>query len=338
MGSSLTDVLRLYRIHTAMATASVAGIAAYIAGGGPFLIIGAVAGSILHHAWGFSLNEVVDLDVDRRNPDLAHKPLVSGRISRGGGILASFIALALSFALFSTGALLEGGDVLIVMILLSASTLCGGIYDLWGKRFPLSDIFVSLWMGLLVMASAAGVDGWDPGNLGVIAVAVLSLVHILFNNSVEGGLKDVGNDAGSGSRTLAVVTGCRMKGKKLVVAPVFLAWSLLLRASFVIGSAALVLFIADEAGWGMWIVVVVSVLGAGLFAHALTFLWAGREVERKSLLRTFSLHELASFGISLLVILPAAGILPAVIAFAAPVLWLLFFNRVIFGTGLAPKV
>ncbi|MBN1540474.1 MAG: UbiA family prenyltransferase [Candidatus Thermoplasmatota archaeon] len=338
MGASLTDVLGLYRLHTAMATASVAGIAAHIAGGGPALVVGAVAGSIFHHAWAFSLNEVADLEVDSRNPELSHKPLVSGRISRSGGVMASFIALALSFVLFSAGALLDGGDVFAVLILLSLSTLSGTIYDLWGKKFPLSDIFVSIWMGLLVLASAAGSGGWDPGSLGVIAVAVLSSVHILFNNSVEGGLKDVENDAGSGSRTLAVVTGCRIDRGKLVVSPVFFSWAVLLRASFVIGSAVFSLFIAEEAGWGAWVVVVVSILGAGLFTHALTFLRSGREVERKGMLRTFSLHELSSFGISLIVIIPAVGILPALAAFIAPVLWLLFFNRVIFGTGLAPKV
>jgi len=338
MAFSLIDVLKLYRLHTAMATASVAGIAVHLAGGGLFIVAGAALGAIFHHAWAFSLNEVVDIEVDRRNPELAHKPLVSGRISRSGGVMLSFLALGLSFLFFSTGALLGGGEILPSLVLLGLATMSGSIYDLWGKRFPLSDIFVALWMGLLVMASAGGVDGWGPFDLGVIAIALLSSVHILFNNSVEGGLKDVENDAGSGSWTLAVATECRIDQGKLVVSPVFFLWAVLLRAFFVIGSAVFSLLIAEEAGWGTWVVVFVSILGAGLFTHALAFLRSGKEVERKVMLRTFSLHELSSYGISLMVILPATGILPALMAFIAPVLWMLFFNRLIFGTGLAPKV
>ncbi|MGA1820265.1 MAG: UbiA family prenyltransferase [Thermoplasmatota archaeon] len=338
MSGRFLDVLSLYRLHTALVTAAVPGIASYIAGGPPIIVASVVIGSVLHHAWGFSLNEIIDYRVDRTNPDLAHKPLVSGRLSKNTAWLLSFGALALSIAFFTGGALLGGGVPLVALILLLAATLAGWVYDLYGKRFPLSDVFVAAWMFFLVLAGAGSVSGWGPYPVAVWACASLGALHILFNNSVEGGLKDVENDRKAGARTLAVVTRVRIRKGTLRVPTSFMVWGFLLRALFVIGASVFVLFITEGTGVGIWILVAVPLIGLFLAAHSMTFLGRSTAADRGRLIRTFALHEIASFGLSMLVILPAAGVVPAGIAFTAPLAWVVVFNRLIFGTRLVPKV
>jgi 4-hydroxybenzoate polyprenyltransferase len=338
MRFNLLDILRLYRLHTGLVTAAVPGLVAYIAGGGPLLILGVVLGSLSHHAWGFSLNEIADLEVDRGNPDLAHKPLVSGRMTKKQAGIFSFSALAASFLFFFFSTLLEGCCPIVPILFLLGATIAGGIYDLFGKKFPLSDIFVAAWYGLLILAAAAAVDGFGPYPLAVWAAASLGFLHILFNNSVEGGLKDVDNDLGSGARSLAVVSGCTIKNERLKISGPFLIWSYLLRGAFLGTAAVFGLFISEVAGWGRWVLMAVLILGIAIFIHSLTFLQSDSPFERSKLLKTFAIHEILSFALSLLVILPVAGILPAAIALIAPVLWVVFFNRLIFRSGVAPKV
>jgi 4-hydroxybenzoate polyprenyltransferase len=332
------DVLRLYRLHTGLVTAAVPGLIVYILGGGPLLIMGVVLGAISHHAWGFSLNEIADLEVDKGNPELSHKPLVSGRMSKRAAGFLSFSALFISFLLFFISTIIEGCCPVIPMIILLAATISGTIYDLYGKKFPLSDIFVAMWYGLLIMAAASTVERWGPYSVEVWAAASLGFLHILFNNSVEGGLKDVENDHSSGARTLAVSTGCRADEGILRISRSFLIWGFLLRAVFIISASVFVLFISEEAEWGRWITVAVPVMGLFLFVHSLTFLQREVVWNRKKLIKNFALHEIFSFALSLVVILPAAGVVPALIALIAPVLWVVLFNRLIFRSGVAPKV
>ncbi len=338
MRFAVLDVLRLFRIHTAMVTASVPGIAAYLAGGGPFLIAGVVMGSIMHHCWGFSLNEIMDLEVDRRDPDLSHKPLVSGRISKSYAHLLSLLALFASFCLFGIGAFLDGGDLAPVMLFLGLATITGGIYDLYGKKFPLSDIFVAMWLGLLVLAAGSAVSGSGPYEISIWAIALLGALHILFNNSVEGGLKDVENDRVSGARTFAVVTGSRRSQKGLEIPRVFRYWGVILRAAFILVAAVFSFIISQANDWGPWIVILVSIWGIFLFWHGLGFMRSIVKMDRRSLIATFTKHELMSFTLSLLVVLPQAGIPAILITLSAPVIWTIFFNRIMFKTTLAPKV
>lgn len=320
-----------------MATAAVPGIACSLAGGDAIPIILVSAGAFLHHAWGFSLNEIMDLDVDRKVKELSDKPLVSGRVGKGQAILFSTVCLVLSFLSFLGASLMHGTDLLLPMGLLALSTVAGGSYDLRGKTFfAPSDLLVALWMFFLVCASAS-VAGEGAIGPSVWAVAGLASLHILFNNSVEGGLKDVENDRGCNVKTLAVVTGCSNTNGKLRVTIPFFIWAVLLRTAFVAMASVFAYLISDDAGWGDWYTIMISLAGFFLFADALNFLRGGKK-DRKSLLRSFSVHEMGSFGLSLLVVLPAAGPWAVLAAFVVPAAWFVVANRVMFGSGMAPRV
>jgi uncharacterized membrane protein len=123
----------------------------------------------------------------------------------------------------------------------------------------------------------------------------------------------------------------------LKVTTPFLIWAVLLRAAFVAMASVFAFLISDEAGWGDWLTIMVSLVGFVLFTDALNFLRGGKK-DRKSLLRSFSIHEMGSFAMSLLVVLPAAGLWGVLAAFFVPAGWFVFANRVIFKSSMSPKV
>ncbi|MFO8051503.1 MAG: UbiA family prenyltransferase [Thermoplasmatota archaeon] len=337
MGGVL-DVLRLYRLHSGAATASVALVPGLVAGAGiPTLVVIFIA-CMAHHAWGFSLNEIMDLEVDSCSGIHPHKPLVSGRISKRIAHLISTTALIISLASFLAASYMESGYIVLTLALVVGATVAGAIYDIRGKNFPLSDIFVGGWLFFLVLASASASAGTGGFVTAVWAAAVLGALHLVFNNSVEGGLKDTEGDRRAGVRSLAVLLGVRSRGSKVLIPPAFRAWGMTLRGVFIILAAVFSYLISVREGWGSWVVVVVSVWGVFLFAHSLLFLRTGERHPRKKMIRTFSVHEVLSFGLSLLVVAPAVGILGAVFLLVLSLVWFMVMNRIMYGTSISPKV
>ncbi len=338
MSPTFLDILRSGRVHTAMVTAAIPATACIALSGDPFAVGLVVIGAILHHVWGFSLNEIIDLDVDRGNPDLDDKPLVSGRISKREGYIISFAFLILSFLSFAVAGILFSNPFFIPLIFIGSATVCGTIYDLWGKRFPLSDIFMAGWMFFLVLAGVFSSGKVEGLPFPAIAIATLGGLQILFNNSVEGGLKDVRNDRTSGTRTLAVTLGARYEQNILRPGKGIIIWGTALRMLYVLFGAAASLVIADIAGWGDWIVIASAVIGITVFLHSLNYLRMELKTKRSDLLKVFAKHEVLSFLFLIIVMMPAVGWLPSIFLFILPFLFYLAMNRVMFGTGLAPKV
>jgi 4-hydroxybenzoate polyprenyltransferase len=336
MSPDMIDILRVGRVHTALATAAIPTAACIALGGGALEIILALLGAVMHHAWGFSLNEIIDLKVDSGNPDLSEKPLVSGRISKGEAHFISISFLILSIVSFSmAGFILSSSFLPLVFILIA--TGAGAIYDIWGKRFPLSDIFMASWMFFLVLAGSSAATT-EFLVFPAIGAASLGGLQILFNNSVEGGLKDVKNDRSSGTRTLAVVLGASFDDNLLKPGNGLRIWGISLRIFYILLAASASLLIADEAEWGQWIIIVVSILGIIVFMNSLVFLGGDSRIERKNLLKIFAKHEVLSFLLFILVLMPLAGWQASIFLFTVPFLYYMIMNRIMFRTGLNPNV
>ncbi len=338
MGISILDIMRLGRVHTAMVTAAVPAAGCLAAGGGWWAVLFVVLGSMIHHSWGFSMNEIVDLEVDRRNRELQHKPLVSGRMDIRSAIIISRIFHFMAGILFLISAYFFGGNIFTVMVFLALASIFGWTYNRWGKKVPMMDISIALWMFFLVLAGASAGSEGISFPIGVWAIAVIGFLHILFNNSVEGGLKDVANDRRSNTKTLAVVTGAKFEKGLLRPGGKILVWGTLLRMMLVLTAAVFSFLISEKEGWDEWIVILVSVWGIAVFAHSLIFLQKMVRISRKDLIGTFAKHEVLSFGLSLLVVMPLIGVAPTLLLFIVPFIWFALMNRVLFDSGLAPKV
>ena len=150
-------------------------VAAALAPPGPFLLL--LAASCLLYTAGMVLNDVYDLEVDRR--ERPQRPLPSGRISLttartlGYGMLLLGVAAGWAAGLTSAEAGLpwRGGAV--------ATLLAGCIvlYDAWAKRTPLGPLvmggcrFLNVLLGMSVAARADEglIAGYDAAQLVVAA-------------------------------------------------------------------------------------------------------------------------------------------------------------------------
>ena len=182
----------------------------------------------LFHVFGFVLNEWADLDVDRASRDLTEKPLVAGVISAKealaiavGAAIASFIPLALVTQ-----------DPW-AFILLGLAIAAGAVYDLYGKRVPL-DIVLAGSLTLLLATGVVASGKFDPASqphvIILLCLASLQFLQNLFQNAIEGGMKDADHDAAAGARTFAAVLGVHVKEGDLVMGRGFLASGLAIKA------------------------------------------------------------------------------------------------------------
>lgn len=337
MAGRLLDLLRLSRLHTGAATAFVPTLAAIVCGADVIQVILVFSSALAHHAWGFSLNEILDRDIDSKAGYLSHKPLVSGRISPKLAWFASSSFLVLSFALMTGAALIGAGNIAIALALLSLSTIAGSAYNLFGKRIPFSDAFVGAWFGLLILsgASAAGIP---PSYVPIVAlIAVVSGIHILFNNMIEGGMKDAEDDRRSGVRNFAVISGVRVGKRAFTLPNSFVLTGLALRVAFIIGVLVLAMLTAKKSG-NYDVMPFTATVSIVVFAQSMTFLRNTVRVPRTRLLRYFSVHEISSYTLSVLALWTVIGPVIFVITILLPVLWFFALNRVMYKGPLVPGV
>jgi 4-hydroxybenzoate polyprenyltransferase len=198
--STTLEYLKLFRLQTG-ATTAVAPIIGYLVISNQYqvnielteLFVIFLIG-VLMHIFEFVLNEYIDLEVDKRSPDLAQKPLVSGTIAPQAALAVVFISLILSYIL----TIVFFFDIW-PLILLSLSFGFGAIYDIYGKRFAGSDFTLALWIFGFCLFGASIQTIEFTGILYL--VAGLGFFQILFNNAIEGGLKDADHDAAAGAKT-----------------------------------------------------------------------------------------------------------------------------------------
>ena len=292
----------------------------------------------LFHVFGFVLNEWADLEVDRASDDLRDKPLVSGAVPT---LEAKRTAIVAAVATFPVLALVTI-DPWAHMALLGAIAMGTG-YDLYGKRVPL-DVLLAGSITLLLLTGAMALGDFDPNyapHLTLLAcVGGLQFLQNLYQNAIEGGLKDADHDAKAGARTFAAVLGVRVgEGGELDGGKVFNASALLMKASHVsllLYTAVEVTDLTDHGSstvlWSLLVLsVTVMVVTTGLMLPPVEF-------ERSRLKRVFSIHELATFAAIVVVITPLLGEWVALGLFLLPMVWFMAVNRLLFGGTLEPGV
>ena len=320
----LKDYLMLLRIHTAGVTAVVVLLGALLMGcrKATTLLLLFISGVLLHTS-GFALNEVMDLPYDKSSPHLKHKPLVRGSVKRSSALLLSIILFLLSITLFFISL-----QSVIALLLLLLSSLLGVTYDLWGKRFPFLDLHLAGWFALLPVASSSAFGGPPPI---IYLISLFLFLQILFNNSVEGGLKDLESDLESGARGTLIYLGAgrggRLKGPALT-------YSLAVR--LLLASAPLLpIFITGFYSTPLKGVIILFNLLLLIFSFK-TLLKPPRE--REQLLKEFTLHEVCSFLLLILLLIPLLPVKFLLLLLLLPPIWNLLFTKLIYGRAGTPGV
>lgn len=331
--NNLLEYLRLLRFQTSAATASAPLIGGLIAGQRDIiplfvlLIIG-----ILFHIYGFVLNEYIDIEVDKKSLELYKKPLVSGSIpGKHAGFIIIFsciFAFILTIIFFPT---------FLTIIFLVLAILLGGIYDVFGKKIIGSDFILGIGFFFVCLF---GVSTYSNNFTTIIYIVSFAyFLHIVFNNAVEGGLKDVYHDSLAGAKTSATRMGVKIKEGKLVVTRKFLGFAYVLRIIFI----ALVFLLFFEQNHILWInsylfqISILVILMVIIFFSMYKFL-QNRTFDRSRLKKLFSVHEMVSYFMLLIALSPILGFGITLFLMLLPFTWYLLFNGILYGKLLQPQV
>jgi 4-hydroxybenzoate polyprenyltransferase len=210
----------LGRVNMSPLTISVPILGAVASGNSPDVSTLAGLGlvGLYAHCFGFALNDLLDLTVDRQHPARQHHPLVSGALKIQAAWLFTLAQIPLALAIYLLW--LKGNSAGLGM--LCASIGLSAVYNVFGKkpvfvragRRPapmsivrplLAEISLAGSVGLLCAVGALSVAlSVTPLSLGFALILALILLLV---NSVPSGLKDLKPDAAAGARNLALSTG-----------------------------------------------------------------------------------------------------------------------------------
>jgi 4-hydroxybenzoate polyprenyltransferase len=321
--------LQLFRLQTGAATALAPVLGAIATG---FFSSGQLVSlfivGLLYHIFGFVLNEYIDVSIDEKAPDLQKKPLVSGKISRNYALLISIASvIAAGLILF-----IVFQNILAILFFLLAVVL-GGIYDVWGKKVYGLDFVLGI--GFFFLGLSGARTSTDQVSLVVMFVSFVYLIQIVFNNAIEGGLKDVKNDRMVGARTFAQGLGVVVQDETLMVTKRFIGFGVLLRAIFFIILA--LIYVENVYSSDILIITIGLVLG-GLSVWSLAKFIGMKQFDRGRLKRAFSIHEIISYLLLVLVLSSFVSVMLLVVLILLPILWYVVFNIVLYGQVLEPQV
>lgn len=325
--------LQLFRIQTAVATASAPLLGGMVMGlrDGVLLFLLFVVGLLLH-VYGFVLNEIFDVEVDRKSGDLQGKPLVSGDISvrqAYGVVVVSVVVLCVVMGVVFSS--------VVSFVLLVISLVLAGVYDVFGKRLVGADFVLAGSFFFICLCGSSTVS--LEFSLVAILLGLIFFIQIVFNNAVEGGLKDVDHDFLAGAKTLALRLGVVVDKGVLRVSKRFWLFSLCVKGVFVV----LVLWLGVQPGLqvlfgeGFLVFVIAFLLLLGSVFFMVRFLRLG-VFDRSRLKRLFSGHEMSAYAALLLMLYPVIGLEWSVFLIVLPLVWFLVFNMGLYGTLLEPRV
>lgn len=331
--NTICEFLRLFRLHTAAATASALLIGGLVMGQRDIsaLVVLFIIG-IFYHIFGFVLNEYIDINVDKKSIDLKDKPLVSGSISKKQALLVVILSIFCCYVL-----ILIFLRSIYTLSFFSLSLIFGGIYDLYGKKILGLDFVLAGGFFFLCLTGSSTVS--IDFNLLIYLFCLLYFFQIVYNNAVEGGLKDVGHDSTAGAKTLATFMGVTVEKGILRITKSFIIFSYVLRFIFlslivILGLQPQLLFWSNKHIFEITIIVFLAVV---YFATLLSFL-KSMKFDRARLKKIFSINEMTSYFMVLIVLSPLIGLYLTVFLIALPAVWYLVFNVVLYGKLLEPMV
>lgn len=309
------------------------------------------------HVFGFVLNEIADLGIDKSSKSLAEKPLVSGGASLKGAKVLVLVQLPVIFGIPLI--LLRAG--IIPLTVLALAVLLASIYDFYGKRFLLSpalaDLTLGISVGLLTMFAAFLVAQQKYGLANEVAafssifshyssiwialgLASMFALDITFNNGIEGGLKDLENDLAVGARSTPISLGAQINGSTILEPLGLRTYGTFLRVLSLI-IAPIILFLGLP-GYNLTETVIASVgiviLIVLTLQSLLRFLRSQINIERKELLRIFGIQEILAYIIIPFTLVFYIGIPSAVLMIVIPLGWYALCNSVLYGRALRPNV
>ena len=328
--TTLRNWIITLRPHTAALTVSGGLLAVYLSphpSWNDYLAIGWWC--LFYHIFGFLDNGICDLPFDQRDPEKAHFPLVSGRISVKAATWFWWVGTLLTAA---WGLAMTVGAAIEAQLFLLCAVIFGALYNRTAKTSLLGALWIST-----AFASIPGyafiVAGGDPYAPELQYIVAYAWILMLGQIAVSGFIKDA--TSGNGEANLLVALGLRTKPTsegsfvyEFGARARWFAWAV----RFPLWAMALAWGFAGRAG-------VAAPLLLGIVAPLLWWsLLEDGESSRRHKVAVMALSEVLGYWF---LVWSLSGGMPWVVfsAFAVgPLVWFVAINKFLWNTWIAPKV
>lgn len=234
-------------------------------------IVTLVTVAVSYHIFGFVINDVVDLPIDRTAAGRWPSPLVRGTVRPAVALGLALAQVPIALALAWWGAGRQGLAAIV------AACVLGTAYNLWGKRAaipPVTDLVQGLAWAALAGFGATVAGGRGPATGWLLAFLT---VYMVLASGVHGSIRDLRNDVRYGVRSTAVFLGARPgPGRALILSRRLIVYALILQGVLTCLSVAAAL---DDGGDSrirlgqrivpLVLVIIVAVVGFALLGTAL---------------------------------------------------------------------
>lgn len=292
----------------------------------------------LSHIYGFVLNDVIDVKIDKLSNELTARPLISGTITRKKATYFAIVSMLISWIcviFFYFYRDLQIISFIILLFILIFADLLSTIYNIASKKYPGMDVFVAGAIFVLIIFGAATVSIEHLFNTPLIwIIALIGAIQVLFMNMINGAIKDIDHDVDGNANTLAIWLGARVSKGKLNLPLSFklIGYSIELLRSLLIFSPFILL--KNEFPVNMWQILSILIL------TLLTFFSIYRLFSLKIFERDTVRKHIGIIVIFMYATTPAMlySINPYITLVAlVPPLWFIFSNVILHKTTLAPK-
>ncbi|MCX6664647.1 MAG: UbiA family prenyltransferase [Euryarchaeota archaeon] len=285
---------------------------------------------IFFNILGFVLNDIVDLDLDKRSIELSERPLVKGTVTKFEAKMTSLMCYIFIFGL----GLFFFRDILPISILV-LSVVFGSLYDVWGKRFLGSDFVLSGSIAFFCLFGALTVS--HEISAFTIIIVIIIFYHVLFFNIIEGGLKDADNDRKSGVKTTAVYSGVEA-GARMHIPKIFIIFAIVIESIstfFVFLPFVIIPAVYNFKFW--YIQIIILIMFIFLIFLSIIKMFNISYFDRRKVRNIITFQEIKRYIITAVLLMSFAGILWSAVLIVIPIVWHLLFSFIMFHKPFSPS-
>ena len=268
------------------------------------------------------LNEIKDIEFDKKSKNLSEKPLLDGSINIKQAyylvISSVVLVLILTFIFFYD-------RVYILLIVSLAAFLFGGLYDVYGKKLPHADYLTALTVFFMALYGGFSVTI----NLGLFSyiLILLAFFQMLINNIIAG-LKDVDHDFIAGGLSTPIRMGVKVEGELFLVSKRFFTYITSLKIvhiSLTILPFTMNLIVYEN--WQFYIVLILIFIAVVFMIRFLTI----KKFEREKIMRAIGFHEMFAFMVIPFMLYGLIGAIATLFLVIFPAIWLGVFLIIMYG-------
>jgi 4-hydroxybenzoate polyprenyltransferase len=280
------------------------------------------------HAFGFVLNDIVDIDLDKLSKELNARPLVNGKITRKNASIFTVVCLIISLLLCSVFFKNITQFSLILGIIIVAY-LFGILYDFASKKYPGMDIFVALAVAFLILFGASTIG--TPSTLAWI-VALIGGLQVLFMNMINGAIKDIDHDKEGLAHTIAICLGAKIHNGFITLPLSFKAVGLFIEIIRIfLVFIPFIFLILQPAIWQISLLAIFAILTVAFIMR----LYAIKTFDRKKIRKHIGIIVILMYA-SAPIMLSSLNVFFILLA-CIPPLWFISSNLLLYKTALEPK-